>query len=56
MLYVCLCSICHCQAVVFVAMVWVILFPFVIVPAHDWVVQHVRAGGEDVSVVSHHLI
>lgn len=54
-LYVYPCSICHCQAVVFVAMVWVILFPFVIVPVHDWLVQHVHAGGEDVSVVSHSL-
>lgn len=51
-MYVCLCSICHCQAVVFVAMVWAILFPFVILPAHDWVVQHVRAVGEGVFVVS----
>lgn len=32
------CGICHCQPVVFVAMVWVIWFPFVIWPAHDWVV------------------
>lgn len=29
------------------------LFPFVILPAHDWVVQHVHAVGEDVSVVSY---
>lgn len=34
-------------------MVWVILFPFVILPASDWLVQHVHAVGEDVSVVSH---
>lgn len=34
-------------------MVWVILFPFVILPAHDWVAQHVHAVGEDVSVVSY---
>lgn len=50
---VCLFSICHYQAVVFVAVVWVILFPFVILPAHDWIVQHVHAVGEDVSVVSY---
>ena len=32
----------------------VILFPFVILPACDWLVQqHVHAVGEDVSVVSH---
>ena len=35
-------------------MVWVILFPFVILPACDWLAQqHVHAVGEDVSVVSH---
>lgn len=33
-------------------MVWVILFPFVILPAHDWTVQHVRAIGDAVFVVS----
>ena len=52
-LCVCLCSICRYQAVVFVAMVWAILFHFVILPAHDWTVQHVHAVGEDISVVSH---
>lgn len=52
-LYEYLCSICHCQAVVFVAMVWLILFPLVILPAHDWVVHCIHAVGEDVSVVSH---
>lgn len=33
-------------------MVWVILFPFVILPAHDWIVQHVHAVGDAVFVVS----
>lgn len=50
-LYECLCSSCHFQAV-FVAMVWLILFPFVILPASDWVVHYIHAVGEDLSVVS----